>query len=203
MHCKLTAIARTALFVGLAFGAAPHPAAADFLVTPFWGWTRNPPQPAGTQARWHGGGGIAADWTRGLFIAGGEAGYAPGFFEPQDDLFDLIQTSHVLTASGRAGVTRAFAPTRRFYPYGTAGLGLLRQQARDRDGLIDVTRNDPAMNFGGGARVLLKDYIGVSGDVRYFRSLRDAGDGAADLVDELPRLGFWRVSAGVVLRFGD
>jgi hypothetical protein len=203
MHCKLTAIARTALFVGLALGAAPRPAAADFLVTPFLAWSRNPPQPAGTEARWHGGGGVAADWTRGLFIAGGEIGYAPGFFEPSDNLFDLLQTSHVLTATGAAGVSRAFVPARRFYPYATGGFGLLRQQARDRAGVIDVTRNDPSLNFGGGVRVLLKNYLGVRGDLRYFRSLKDAGDASADLLGELPPLAFWRVSMGVVLRFGD
>ncbi len=202
MHHKLIALARTALGIGLVLAAA-LPAAADFLVEPFWALSRNPPQPAGAAAAWHAGGGIAAEWTRGMFTAGGEAGYAPGFFDPPDNVFDLVQTSHVLTASGTAGVTRAFAPARRFYPFATAGFGLMRQQARDRDGLIDVTRNDPALNVGGGARLLLKNYLGVRGDLRYFRSLQDAGESPGDLVAELPPLGFWRLSAGVVLRFGE
>jgi hypothetical protein len=202
MHRQLTAIARLLLCLALAVAGAPAPAAADFLVEPFWAWSRNPPQPAGAEARWHPGGGVAADWTSGMLIVGGEVGYASGFFDPPQDVFDLVQTSHVLTASGSAGVTRAYAARRRLLPYATAGLGLMRQQARDRAGVIDVTRNDPALNFGGGARVLLKNYVGLRGDLRYYRSLTTA-DPASDLASDLPRLGFWRISAGVVFRFGD
>jgi hypothetical protein len=203
MHCKLTVFARTLLFAGIAFWAVPAIAAADFLVEPFFAWSRNPPQPAGSVARWHPGGGVAVDWTAGKLMVGGEVGYASGFFDPPQDVFDLIQSSHLLTVNGAAGITRAYAARRRLYPYATAGFGLLRQQARDRAGAIDVTRNDPAVNAGGGLRLLLKDYVGVRGDVRYFRSLENSGDGAADLAAALPALGFWRVSAAVVLRFGD
>jgi hypothetical protein len=203
MQSKLTFAARAILFTGLALGAIPAPAAADFLVEPFYAWSRNPPQPAGAEARWHPGGGVAVDWTTGTLIVGGEVGYAGGFFDPPQDVFDLVQSSHVLTANGAAGITRAYAPGRRLYPYATAGFGLMRQQARDRAGAIDVTRNDPAFDVGGGARLLLRNYVGVRGDVRYFRSMKGAGDGASDLVSDLPRLGFWRISAGVVLRFGD
>jgi hypothetical protein len=203
MQSKLTALGRIVALFGLTLVAAPAPAAADFLIEPFWAWSRNPPQPAGAAARWHPGGGVAADWTSGMLIVGGEIGYASGFFNPPQEVFDLVQTSHVLTVSGAAGVTRPYAARRRLYPYATAGLGLLRQQARDRDGLIDVTRHDAALNAGTGARLLLKDYVGVRGDLRYFRSLTRASDTASDLVSDLPRLGFWRVSAAIVVRFGD
>jgi hypothetical protein len=203
MQPKLIACARTVLAVVVALGAAPAPAAADFLVEPFWGWSRNPPQPEGTTAAWHPGGGVAFDWTSGMLIVGGEVGYAPGFFDPPQDLLDLIQTSHVLTAGGAAGITRSYVVRRKLYPYLTAGLGLMRQQARDRAGAIDVTRNDPALDVGGGARWLVKNYLGVRGDLRYFRSLRGPEDSGSDLVSDLPRLGFWRISAGIVLRFGD
>lgn len=177
---------------------APASARADFLVEPFLALTRNK-----ETSRSVIGGGMAAEWTAGWLIVGGDFGYAPGFFDPSDDALDLIATSHVLTASGHAGITMpARKDADRYFPYFTAGFGWMRQEARDREGLIDVVRNDPALNFGGGIRVLISEFLGVRGDVRYFRSLRDPYETPDPIVADLQRLSFWRVSVGAVVRFG-
>ena len=176
----------------------PTAASADFLVEPFLAWTRNK-----ETARWIAGGGAAAEFATGWLLVGGELGYAGGYFDPEADVLDLIASSHVLTISGTAGITMpARTDADRFFPYATAGLGWMRQDARDREGLIDITRNDPAVNFGGGIRVLFSEFLGVRADVRYFRSMRDPFPDADPLVADLERVNFWRLGVGAVIRFG-
>lgn len=177
---------------------APAPAEADFLVEPFFAWTRNK-----DTGRWLSGGGAAAEYASGWLLVGGELGYAGSFFDPEEDVLDLIASSHVLTVSGTAGITMpARNDADRYFPYFTVGFGWMRQDARDREGLIDITRNDPAMNFGGGIRVLLGEFLGVRADVRHFRSLRDPFPSPDPLVADLERVSFWRVGVGAVIRFG-
>lgn len=193
----MTATARAVLAV-LLCTLAPSPAAADFLVEPFLAWTRNR-----DTSRWVPGGGAAAEITAGWLVAGGEVGYAAGFFEPADDVLDLVASSHVLTVTGHAGIgLPARSDEDRYLPYFTAGLGWMRQQARDREGLVDVTRNDPALHFGGGTRVMINDFLGIRADFRYFRSLRDPYDTPDPIVADLERLSFWRLAIGGVIRFG-
>ena len=190
---------RRALLLALLMCAlAPSAASADFLVEPFFAWTRNR-----ETARSVSGGGVAAEYAAGWLLVGGEIGYAAGFFDPQEDVLDLIASSHVLTLSGTVGITwPAREDADRFFPYVTGGFGLMRQDARDREGSIDVTRNDPAWNFGGGIRLLLSEFLGVRADVRHFRSLRDPFESPDPIVADLERVNFWRVGVGAVIRFG-
>jgi hypothetical protein len=178
--------------------AAPATARADFLVEPFFAWTHN-----NETSRSVPGGGVAAEWSSGWLLVGGDFGYASGYFDPAEDVLDLVATSSVLTLGGHVGIGMpAEGGKGRYFPYFTGGLGLMRQVARDREGLIDVQRNDPALNFGGGIRVLVNNYLGVRGDVRYFRSLRDPFDNADPIVADLDRVHFWRIALGAVIRFG-
>jgi hypothetical protein len=194
----MTTTTRAAALAALICTLAPARASADFLVEPFFAWSRN----ADTE-RWVKGGGVAVEVASGWLLAGGELGYAGGFFEPNASVLDLIASSHVLTFGGTVGVTRpARADADRFFPYFTVGVGWMRQDARDREGFIDVTRNDPAINVGGGVRYLLSEVLGVRADVRQFRSLRDPFETPDPLVEELERLSFWRVTVGAVIRFG-
>ena len=192
-----------ALFTALISLGAPSAAAADFLIEPYLAWSRNPPQSTADTAQWHTGGGVAAEWTFGMLTAGGDVGYASSFFDPPQQVVDLIQSSYVLTGSGQVGITRPYAAERRLFPFATAGLGLMRQQARDRDGLIDVTRNDLGWNIGAGARMMVTDFFGVRAEARYFRDLKQPYDQPSDLVANLSPLSFWRLSVGAVVRFGD
>ena len=193
-----TTIARAAGLAVLVCTFAPSTARADFLVEPFFVWTRNK-----ETARWLPGGGAAVEYAADWLLVGGEVGYAADFFDPPGDVRDLIASSHVLTVSGTAGITMpARRDADRFFPYVTVGFGWMRQDARDRAGLIDVTRNDPAISFGGGIRVLLSEFLGVRADVRQFRSLRDPFEAPDPLVADLARVSFWRVGVGAVIRFG-
>ena len=193
----MTATARAAIAAFLCT-LAPSTASADFLVHPFLAWSRSP-----DPSRWVLGGGAAAEFTRGWLLAGGEIGYAAGFFEPEEDVLDLVASSHVLTVTGHAGIG---LPPRsdedRYLPYVTAGLGWMRQEARDREGLAGVTRSDPALHVGGGAHLMIADFLGVRADLRYFRSLRDPYEAPDPIVADLGRLSFWRLAIGAVIRFG-
>jgi hypothetical protein len=192
-----TTAARAAALALLICTCAPSSANADFLVEPFFAWTRN-----SETSRTVPGGGVAAEWASGWLLVGGDFGYGAGFFDPAEDVLDLIASSHVLTAGGHVGIGMPPERGGRFAPYFTGGFGWMRQSARDREGLIDVVRNDPSLNFGGGVRMLLNDYLGVRGDIRYFRSMRDPFDEPDPIVADLDRLHFWRFSLGAVLRFG-
>lgn len=177
--------------------ASSH-AYADFLMEPFFAWTRN-----SDTGRFRPGGGIAAEVASGWFLAGGGFGYASAFFDPKEDVVDLIASSYVLTVEGHAGITRpARSDADRYFPYATGGFGFMRQHARDRDGLINVRRTDPAFNVGGGIRVLMTEYLGIRADVRYFRSMTDPYENPDPIVADLKRLGFWRIGVGAVIRFG-
>jgi hypothetical protein len=194
----MTTTARAAAVALLLCTCVPATASADFLVSPFFAWTRN----SETNRR-VGGGGAAVELTYDWLIVGGEVGYASGYFEPSAEVLDLVAQSHVLTVSGTAGITwPARKDSDRFFPYATAGFGVMRQDARDREGLVEITRNDPAVNFGGGIRVLIAEFLGVRADARYFRSMRDPFDSPDPLVADLERVAFWRLSLGAVLRFG-
>jgi hypothetical protein len=193
-----TTIVRAAALAALLCALVPARASADFLISPYVAWTRN----ADTQ-RWVPGGGTSADVTIGWLVVGGDVGYGAGFFDPEDDAFDLIASSHVLTVTGHAGAI--FMPAdddARVLPYVTGGFGWMRQQARDREGLLSVTRNDPALHFGGGVNLMVTEYLGVRVDLRNFRSLRDPFESPDPIVQELERVSFWRFALGGVLRFG-
>jgi hypothetical protein len=149
------------------------------------------------------GGGATAEVTWRWLLVGGEVGYAAGFFDPALDALDLIASSHVLTVTGHAGAI--FVPNdddARLVPYVTGGFGWMRQQARDREGLASVTRNDPSLHFGGGVNLMISEYLGVRADLRNFRSLRDPFDAPDPIVADLERVSFWRFALGAVLRFG-
>ena len=193
-----TTMARVVALAVLLCTVPASPARAELLVEPFFAWTRNK-----ETARWLSGAGAAVEYAGGWLLVGGEFGYAADYFDPPADVGDLIASSHVLTISGTAGITK---PAREdadwWFPYVTVGLGLMRQDARDREGLIDIARNDPALNFGGGIRVLFSEFLGVRADVRHFRSLRDPFEAPDPLVADLERVNFWRVGVGAVIRFG-
>ncbi len=177
----------------------PAAAWAQLHVDPVASWTRN-----GDLGAWHPGGGASIEWLsdRGI-TAGGDVGYIAGFFDPPQGALDLIESTHVVTLSGQVGYA---APWRRegprLRPFVSAGVGVMRQHARDRAGFIDVSRTDPAWNVGGGTRIQVRRYFGLKGELRYFRSLRAPDESPAELTAGFGRLGFWRISAGGTLRFG-
>ena len=104
------------------------------------------------------------------------------------------------TAIATAMVNLMVAPqlpwTKRWRPYGVAGLGLIRARGCSRPNCVtEFSRTDLGIDAGGGALVAFNDMFGVRGDLRYFRY--------AQIHQDLPRTGngpfdFWRLSVGGV-----
>ena len=86
-----------------------------------------------------------------------------------------------------------------------AGTGLMRASISSPGDLFDeVTRNDFALNVGGGLNGYFNEHVGLRGDLRYFRSLEGNDDDGLIIDPRLFDLGefdFWRASVGVTFRF--
>lgn len=128
-------------------------------------------------------------------------GYTPNFYEVDDDFGELGSSGSVTTVMANLllGV-----PLGRLRPYVTVGAGLMRSNLELVDVFDDLSRNDFGVNYGGGLMLFVSNSVGLRGDLRQFRSLRND-----DLDDDFPepfdfRLGgftFWRATAGVTFRF--
>ena len=132
-------------------------------------------------------------------------GYAPNFFGDDDDPFgDLDGKLNITTLmfNIRFGGGKPSGVS----PFVSGGAGLMRASISSPGDLFDeVTRNDFALNVGGGLNGYFNEHVGLRGDIRYFRSLQ--GDDGADGIIIDPRLfdlgefDFWRASVGVSFRF--
>ena len=178
---------------------AAAPAAAQTtggLVTPFIGIVTDKPI---DENRTVYGGSVGATGS----IVGFEFdfGYAPNFYEIEDDLGELGSSGSVTTVMGNLLIG---APLGRVRPYATVGAGLMRSNLEFFDIFDDLSRNDFGINYGGGVMLFVSDKVGIRGDLRQFRSLKND-----DLDDDFPEPGdfdlggftFWRATAGVTFRF--
>ena len=193
---------------------APPKASADWLLTPWVGYN------FGGAATFNdslgdfedefekrGSFGASLAWM-GAGIVGFEVdfGWAPNFFQPTegDDNFEYGD-SNLTTLMGNVilGVPIGGQSGLGIRPYVAGGIGLMRSRADSpQDFLGELDRNDLGFNVGGGVTGFFTDRIGIRGDIRYFRQLRDAEPDENDVLDvTVGSLHFWRGSVGVVFRF--
>lgn len=81
-------------------------------------------------------------------------------------------------------------------PYALGGVGLLRVRACVQDCQLVVSRTDWAMDAGGGVSAVINEFVGVRGDIRYFRFLQRHRDLP---LNDNGFFDFWRTSVGVVV----
>ena len=174
--------------------AIPASAGAQtFWVSPFVGTTSG-----NDQTHANPGMGIAAgamvfkDWVG----VEGEFSDALVFFK--DDGF--LTHRRLLTATGNVVVTAPYLQNEKFSVYGTVGLGVIRPHIEEAGGFSKVEVNKLGFSIGGGVTAFAMKNVGVRGDVRYFRTLKD--DVAANPFGiDFGSFGFWRSSVGLVVRF--
>lgn len=193
---------RKFILSSLALGVlAASPAAAQTtggLVTPFVGVVTDTPSDDNRTV--YGG---AVGFTGPIVGFEVDFGYAPNFFEFEDDFGEFGSEGSVTTVMGNLLVG---APLGKVRPYATVGAGLIRTNIElfDLDLFDDLNANDFGINYGGGVMVFLTDNIGLRGDIRHFRNLSsDDPDDDFPEPDELD-LGdfkFWRATAGVTIKF--
>jgi hypothetical protein len=122
----------------------------------------------------------------------------PGLFQSGDGLFVL--SSSVMTLTGNLVVAmpkRVFQYTLR--PYFVAGAGILRAHSEQNLGTLLVASTRPAVDIGGGATGFLSDRLGVSWELRHFRSIGRGGLSGASFSPE--QLAFWRATMAVAIRY--
>jgi opacity protein-like surface antigen len=166
------------------------------LVTPFIGVTTN--TPADENRTVYGGSLGVTGPVVGFEV---DFGYTPNFFEVDDDFGEFDSSGSVTTVMGNLLVG---LPLGRVRPYGTIGAGLMRSNLELLDVFDDLSRNDFGINYGGGLMIFLSDKVGLRGDIRQFRSLRneDLDDDFPEPFDfELGDFTFWRATGGVTFRF--
>lgn len=210
----------TGSLVILGFIAAPTPAFADWLFTPFIGTTFK--AVADFDDSFEGEDEFERSFTYGASLgymgAGAvgfeiDFGYSPNFFEslsgsdPDLDGFTFADDSNVTTLMANVvlGAPIGGQTGLGVRPYGVAGIGLLRTNLTDPGDFFDigdVSNSDLGFNVGGGIMGFFTDTIGIRGDIRYFRSFKGGED--EDALDfSVSDFSFWRASVGVTFRFGN
>jgi hypothetical protein len=126
-----------------------------------------------------------------------DLGLAPGFFETGNQR--LLISSRVTTLTGNVVVAlpkRMAEYTLR--PYFVGGMGLMHVQSQGAQGALPVSITLPAMDLGGGATGFLNDRVGLSWEVRHFRSIGGQTQGNSFVRE---RLSFWRATMAVAIRY--
>jgi opacity protein-like surface antigen len=192
--------------------AAPARASADWLFTPFigmnWGASVTFNDEFGDfddEFEKRGTFGASVAWM-GAGIAGFELdfGYTPNFFELTEGSDDFDYGDNNLTTlmgnltlgvpiGGQTGIG--------LRPYASGGVGIIRSRIDDPVDLFEVDSTDWGFNAGAGITGFFSDNIGIRGDIRYFRALRDIEVEDEDLDISLGGLRFWRGSVGITFRF--
>jgi hypothetical protein len=201
--------ARAAVLIGTCLCAAAVPAAGQIILTPFVGKTfaatntltdASPLPPTGTADKqtWMVGG--SATWLSGN-VLGAELdfGYAPHFFR-SNQLLLRTSGNNIVSLTGQALLTVPIGITREsLRPYITGGMGILHAGADDRASIATLDRNLLAVSYGGGAIGFVNQRAGVRFDLRHIRSTSRAANPATGETE--PRLGFWRATVGVAIRY--
>jgi hypothetical protein len=128
-----------------------------------------------------------------------DLGNTPGFFQRASQ--NLVLGSRVTTLTGNVVVAlpRRWAQYS-LRPYVVGGAGIMYARSDDVFDALPVSRTLAALDVGGGVTGFFTHRIGVSWDVRYFRSLGAAnGDGLSFGAE---KLSFWRAIMAVAIRTG-
>lgn len=198
---------RCARFVTAATAAAllllPASARAEWFLTPFAGTSTG-----GSTVDSRINFGAAAGWMgRGPVGFELDASWTPDFFDTGMAAADpLVSDSSVSTWMANivlappAGDGPA-ADGMTWTPYVSAGLGAVRTRVESDLGLVDIKETNLGWNAGAGLMAMWERW-GLRGDARYFRAMQEeVGDGL--LTDEDDKaFSFWRLTAGLVFRFG-
>jgi opacity protein-like surface antigen len=169
---------------------APAPVSAEGFISPWAGVNFGSEGLEG-----NGSYGVTGGYM-GAGVIGGEVdfGYSPNPFGDVEDNSMITLMGNVIIGipiGGTSGVG--------VRPYGTAGVGLLRQHRSEFGAIPEFSNNDFGFNLGAGLMGFFNDHVGLRGDLRYFRDFQaDTSDDGLNI--DLGAFDFWRASIGVVFR---
>jgi hypothetical protein len=135
-----------------------------------------------------------------VFGVEADIGWAPGFFE-RDAPERLVSRSRLTTLTGNVVVAMPRRMTRyTLRPYAVAGFGLVRASVEDALNVFGFAETRAAIDVGGGVTGFFNERVGVSWDVRYFRSV--GGPEPEFIFQDLdPQVTFWRANMALTLRY--
>jgi hypothetical protein len=182
----------------------PGSASAEWQIRPFLGVTFaggttfvDPEQAAGHPKIAIGVNGVLLGENIGIE---GDFGRTPGFFQSGDQ--ELVLGSSATTLTGNIVIALPRRLTQyTLRPYFVGGAGLMHTRRIDQalEGL-NVARTLPAIDVGGGATGFLTDHVGLSWDMRYFRSITGNSQ-LRGLSVAAERLSFWRATMALAIRY--
>ena len=190
---------RTAILPALVLSALVSvPASAQTTLTPFTGVTFGGET---TENRFVYGAVLGFGDKAGVDI---DFGYAPNFYGNTDPFGDLDGKLNITTLMFNIRFGGGKAPG--LSPLFSGGVGLMRASISSPGDLFDdISRNDFALNVGGGLVGYFNGHVGLRGEVRYFRSLQGSSDNNGIIIDprnfDLGHFDFWRGTVGLSLRF--
>lgn len=186
-----------ALLAGLMF--VPARASAEWQIKPFLGVTFAaattffPNVDVGHSRKAVGVSGMLIGEVVGVEV---DLGHTPDFFGSAGG---LVLSSGVTTVTGNVVVAVPRHLTRyTLRPYVVGGAGMMRVKIEDYAAVLGGD-NLPAVDFGGGVTGFVTNHVGVSWDVRYFRSL--GGQPVAGVSIGPEQLSFWRANMALAVRF--
>jgi len=144
----------------------------------------------------HVGFGASGLWLGEIFGLEGDFGHTPSFFQGTEA--PLVTGSGVTTVTGNivVAVPRRLAQYT-LRPYVVGGAGVMHIRYDTVLGLQTLS-NLQAMDLGAGVTGFLTRHVGVSWDVRYFRSIDRTRQQGASFTSE--HLSFWRASMAMAIR---
>jgi len=149
--------------------------------------------------------GVTAVWLGGFFGVEGDFGWTPGIFEStKRPVLNPVTTTNVVDSGCRTftGNVVIAAPRRvteyTLRPYLSGGGGLIQVRSVNELPAFSFASNLQVVDVGGGATGFLTDRVGVSWDLRYFRSMRGKIGGFS--VGAPEELSFWRINMAFVVR---
>lgn len=184
------------LTAAIAAVAAPTQARAEGYVSPWAGVSFGSDINNGRGSFGVNAGGMGAG------IIGGEVGfgYSPSFFGTQND----FGSNTVIDLMGNVIVGIPIGGTHGagFRPFVTGGVGLIRTQI-DGGTLARVSSSNNMFGWdaGVGAMGYFNDHVGIRGDVKYLRGMKDLNTGVRSIdLNGSNQLHYWRAGIGVVIR---
>lgn len=183
--------------------APPADAHADWLITPFLGTSFGGEttflifeEGAGRKMAL---GAAVALLGNGILGLEADVGHTPRFFEGNDPL-GLVLTSRVTTLSGNVIIAAPLALTREsLRPYLVSGLGLMQARTKHAAGVFPVEQDLLGLTIGAGAIGFVTERTGLRFDIRHIKAI--SGEDGPFARPGVSRLSFWRVTAGLVIRY--
>jgi hypothetical protein len=146
--------------------------------------------------------GVSGVWLGEVFGLEGDLGVGPGFFEHGENPSVEVREDGVTTLTGNLVI----AMPRRMAGYGlrpyvVVGGGLMYVNALVNFGVVKIASTLPALDFGGGATGFFNERLGVSWELRRFRSLGGGDPDPGTTVETDAKLSFWRLNMALAIRY--